>query len=149
MRGSLIHDAFYDLMRLWNTLALLFPERCDDILVYPVGELPKAMPNDLRLTEALETLKERPLDNLPEELRSTGYQGHRKEEEAKRELKKEKAIQRQIEGTDKVQSNPPNPKPPTEPEPELPKEDDKDVNIPSHAKDAKVKVMSGRGKKIK
>lgn len=142
--------AFYDLMRLWNSLAFMFPEKCDNILVYPVGENPKAMPNDLKLFDALKTLEGRPLENLPDELRSVGYQNRKKTEEAQKEIDKEKAIQRKIENVQPILSSPsphnPPIKPESEPEPDLPKEeDDKDINVPSHVKGEK--VNSGRVQK--
>lgn len=40
---------FIDLVRSWNSLAVLFPEKCEDVILWPLGEDPYAHKNDKTL----------------------------------------------------------------------------------------------------
>lgn len=62
--------AFYDLIRLWNGLAVLFPEKCADVIVWEKGKMVSATKNDLDLNEIKLSLTSRKLENLPDNLRT-------------------------------------------------------------------------------
>lgn len=64
--------AFYDLLRAWNTIAILFPEKCANVIAWEKGGTPAAMKNDLNIDDIQATLKTKKLENLPDNLRS-GY----------------------------------------------------------------------------
>lgn len=61
--------AFIDLLRSWNTLAILFPDRCADVIVWGKGDMPSVLANDIDVEQLRATLGSRPLENLPTELR--------------------------------------------------------------------------------
>ncbi len=132
-------SAFYDLLRLWNGVAILFPEKCEDVVTWPKGGVPTTFANDLEPGSVLSSLAKKPLDNLPDDLR-TGYRDHKAQQQ---ELQKKKE-------TEKVLTNQDVPPPADiqgpqvdaakkedEPEPELAPDDE--VVVPEHAKKEKPK----------
>lgn len=87
--------AYYDLIRSWNTIAILFPEKCEDVMVYEEGGVPTSVKNDLNLEELQNLLANKALNNLPDNQR-TRYnpvkimEEKRRKQEAEK-LRKEKA----------------------------------------------------------
>ena len=129
-------SAFYDLLRAWNTMAILQPERCADVVVWEKGGMPTTMSNDLDIKDIQKTLKTKPMENLPDNLR-TGYNPQEMIEKKKREQEKKRKEQEEL---DKKQAEIDAAKQPededvTQPvEDELPKDED-GVIVPTHAQE--------------
>lgn len=74
--------AFYDTVRTWNAYAIMFPERCADVIVWNEGGALSAVKNDLsnhdQIKVMLQDLSKRKLPNLDESLRSDMY--HKEQE---------------------------------------------------------------------
>lgn len=126
--------AMVDLFRGWNSLAILFPEKCADVVVWGKGETPSFMSNDLgsSIDNTLKVLSERKLENLPDEYRSLVFKGRQREIETERAKIQELGLNTQ----QPPQENPnetqePNVKENPEEEPEIPANEE-GVVVPSH-----------------
>lgn len=126
--------AFVDLLRGWNTTAILFPEKCADVIIWGKNGSPVAMANDINVVDTLEALKDRPLSNIPSDYRSDIYQKQLRDTALAKEAR-ESGIELNKETPEKiVESKDTQDKEKTESE--LPKNKE-GVVVPSHAKDTK------------
>lgn len=129
-------SGFYDLLRAWNTEAILHPERCADVVVWEKGGQPTTMANDLDLKDIQKTLKTKPLENLPDNLR-TEYNPQKIAEQKRKEMERKKAEEEKQEQKTEVVDNE------KTDETTKPVEDEEGITIPTHAQNKKDK---GQGK---